>query len=397
MRSYRTTEKTEKYMSDFEHNLQEQDNQIETSPEDTSPTHRDGGKRLFIIAVALAAAMVLAVVCGGVILMSRLHHYNPTVRPVADANPESYRKEEYTESITPSGEAASEESTEENPGSELPEAPGKEPEEPEFLTPYGPEGFYVDDMGRTCFEDETWITIPGVDVSNWQEDINWPAVAADGIEFAFIRIGLRGYTAEGKLAEDSRFRKNLNGAKAAGLEVGVYFFSQAMTEEEAREEAEYTLELLNGTRLDLPVFCDWEQTHLDGDRTEGADAAVITAVCNEFCRVIEEGGYQAAVYLNRYLLDYRFDHELYAGYPVWLAQYREIPYCASDFVWWQYSCTGTVAGIRTDVDLDVRFVTKQSLIDAEKAAYDPMQENGKAEKSSEKEAAGNAKKTAESE
>jgi len=371
-------------MSDLEHNLQEQDNLIESPPVEASDAGKRKGKSFLIIAIAVAAVLVLAVIGGGVSLMSRLARYNPTVQPAADANPESYRREEYTEGpeqATEAAEAGEGESTEEDPGSELPEAPGKEPEEPEFLTPYGPVGFYVDDTGRTCFEDEEWITIPGIDVSNWQEEINWQAVAADGIQFVFVRVGLRGYTAEGKLAEDSKFLKNLNGAKAAGLEVGVYFFSQAMTEEEAREEAEYTLKLLNGTRLDLPVFCDWEQTHLDGDRTAGADAAVITAVCNEFCRVIAEGGYQPAIYLNRYLLDYKFDHELYEGYPVWLAQYRDIPYCASDFVWWQYSCTGTVAGIRTDVDLDVRFVTKQSLIDAEQAAYDPMQENGKAEKS----------------
>lgn len=193
----------------------------------------------------------------------------------------------------------------------------------------------------------------GVDVSEFQGSINWNDVAADGIEFAIIRVGCRGTTA-GTLLEDSTFEANLAGARAAGLQVGVYFYSQAVNAEEAQTEAEFVLGKLDGTQLNLPIVFDHEKTD-EQSRTTDIDNTSLTQAADAFCKRIEAAGYQSMLYGNAAdITRYNNDHTL--NYKVWYAEYGTLaPTARFDFCMWQYTNSGQVDGISTDVDLNIRF------------------------------------------
>ena len=219
--------------------------------------------------------------------------------------------------------------------------------------PYGPEDFDLDGQGRVvCLREgvEAWT---GVDVSAHQGEIDWTAVAADGVDFAMIRLGYRGYT-EGGLYLDDYFLQNLQGAMAAGLEVGVYFFSQAISEEEALEEAAFVLEALEEHSLGCPVAFDWEFISPGrGARTDGMDGDTLTRCALAFCGRLEEAGCLPMVYYNKGLGYLTYDLSRLTDYPVWLAEYDTVPDFFYRFDLWQYTNKGTVAGISGDVDLDL--------------------------------------------
>lgn len=215
------------------------------------------------------------------------------------------------------------------------------------------DGEYID------YESAEHTALRGIDVSFYQGEIDWQAVAADGVEFAVIRAGYRGST-EGLLNVDERFEENLTGAAAAGLRLGVYFFSQAVTEEEAREEARFVLELLDGRELDLPVFFDWEHVSVDGGaRTDGLSGAELTDCCLAFCGEVMDAGYQAGVYYYRSLAYHNYELDRLEGLVTWLASAGETPEYYYDFDIWQYSFTGKVAGIEADTDLDLLLVPRE--------------------------------------
>ena len=193
--------------------------------------------------------------------------------------------------------------------------------------------------------------LTGVDVSEHQETIDWAAVRAAGVDFAILRIGYRGYT-EGSLREDSWFAENYTAARAAGVQVGVYFFSQATTLEEAREEAEYTLELLDGRTLELPVFYDWE-TVAGSTRIPSPDGLPLTQCAAAFCQTVEAAGYTAGVYFNQTYGYTYFDLSYLQDYVLWLAEYGTTPEFLYHFDCLQYSSTGAVDGITGDVDLNL--------------------------------------------
>lgn len=194
----------------------------------------------------------------------------------------------------------------------------------------------------------------GIDVSAHQMEIDWQRVRASGVEFAIIRAGYRGYGA-GTLQEDEYFRANLAGAKEAGLDVGVYFFSQAISAQEAVEEAEYVLSLLDGAELELPVFFDWEEVGDDGSRTAGIESYLVGDCAFAFCRRIEQAGYTGGVYFNQRYGYTIMQLELLQPYSFWLAEYRNAPSFLYDFRFWQYTGEGRVDGIDTVVDLDLLF------------------------------------------
>lgn len=195
----------------------------------------------------------------------------------------------------------------------------------------------------------------GVDVAEYQGDIDWNAVAADGIDFAIIRLGYRGST-EGDIYVDDRYYDNIEGARAAGLDVGIYFFSQATTPEEAREEADFVLRTLAGTPLVYPVAFDWERVSGIGEtRTSGVISTELSAIADAFCDTIEANGYRTIVYGNpRDLIHY--DETAYDGRHVWWAEYGTVePLHYRDISMWQYTSDGEVNGIpgTTDMDLDL--------------------------------------------
>ena len=224
-------------------------------------------------------------------------------------------------------------------------------------SPYLHDGFSVDEAGRVHYEDDTFYAETGIDVSVHQGEIDWSAAAADGISFAIVQAGYRGYQ-DGGLGEDTTFRTNLAGAQAAGLETGVYFFSQAVNTQEAEEEAAYVLSLLQGMTIDLPVFYDWEPVDAESARTQGVDGETVTACAKAFCTAVEAGGYEAGVYFSQNLVYTTVELAELLEYPLWMAQYAQEPDFFYDFAWWQYTDSGTVAGISAPVDLDLRFVRK---------------------------------------
>lgn len=193
----------------------------------------------------------------------------------------------------------------------------------------------------------------GIDVSSWQGTINWTKVAGAGVDFVFIRAAYRG-TASGTLNTDGRFLDYINGAKAAGLLVGAYIFSQAVTAEEAVEEAEYLLELVRDYEIDLPLVFDLE--HYSGGRFSNADLSKreVTDLCLAFCERIERAGYQSMVYANPSMLNHdMFPEELGR---LWLANYtKQTSYTGRHYEYWQCSDIGDIDGISGYVDLDIWF------------------------------------------
>lgn len=206
---------------------------------------------------------------------------------------------------------------------------------------------------------ENEVIRPGVDVSSWQGDIDWEAVAEAGIEFAIIRVAWRGYgtaEGEGKLHWDPYYISNIKEAKANGIKVGAYIFSQAITVEEAVEEADYLMYCLEeeGLTVDLPLVLDYEYSG-DNGRLEMADLSrqEHTNICNAFCAQVEKHGYESMVYANRYMLE----KDLYpdALGRIWLANYGVATGYKGDYEYWQFSSRGSVYGIKGDVDLNFWF------------------------------------------
>jgi GH25 family lysozyme M1 (1,4-beta-N-acetylmuramidase) len=210
-----------------------------------------------------------------------------------------------------------------------------------------------EDTGRVSYWTDYHRARVGVDVSYYQGEIDWQAVAEDGIDFAILRLGYRGYT-EGGLLSDSRFQYNLQGAAQAGLEVGVYFFSQALTPEEAQEEADFVAQALSGYALDYPVVFDWEYI-ISGDaaRTDNATGETVTQCARAFCDRIQSLGYEAAVYFNQDMGYLTLDLAELSDVTLWLAEYDDAPDFYYDFDLWQYTETGSVAGISGAVDLNL--------------------------------------------
>lgn len=194
----------------------------------------------------------------------------------------------------------------------------------------------------------------GIDVSKYQKEIDWDVVAAEGVEFAIIRCGYRGMQT-GALVEDPYFRANLEGAKKAGIKVGIYFFSQAVNAVEAVEEASMVLELLDGEEIDYPIFIDTE----GGGGTARADlidADTRTLVCKYFCKTIKNEGYTPGVYSGRWYYYNKVHAAELEEYTIWLAEYRDTPLYENRYDMWQYTSKGAVAGIEGYVDLNVSYL-----------------------------------------
>ncbi len=194
----------------------------------------------------------------------------------------------------------------------------------------------------------------GVDVSRYQGDINWEKVKADGMDFAMIRVGGR-FINSGGLYDDWLYEENMEGAQAAGLQVGVYFFSQAISVEEGIEEAEFVLSRIEDYDLTMPVVIDWEFLGGSEARTYGVEPETITAAIRAFCDRILEAGYEPMVYFNSYCGYTRMDLRDLTDVKFWFAQYNDVPTFRYHFDMWQYSDQGEVDGIEGNVDLNLYF------------------------------------------
>ena len=202
----------------------------------------------------------------------------------------------------------------------------------------------------TCL---TRPSVLGIDVSTHQGDIDWQQVKAAGMEFVMLRIGYRG-TDLGGLYPDDRLAQYYEGAKAVGLKVGGYFFSQATSVAEAGEEAALALSLTEGMELDMPLVYDWEDMGPES-RVAQMDAETVTACALAFCEAVEAGGRQPMVYFNPDIARSLMQLELLTDYGFWLAMYSEEMTFPYQVDLWQYTCSGTVPGIEGDVDINLYF------------------------------------------
>lgn len=195
--------------------------------------------------------------------------------------------------------------------------------------------------------------ILGIDVSTWNGNIDWNKVKNSGVSYVIIRTGFRGST-QGALVEDNRFRQNIQGATNAGLKVGVYFFSQAVNEVEAVEEASMVLSQVKGYHLAYPVFIDVEPS---GGRADALSSGNRTKVINAFCQTIQNAGYKAGIYANKTWLAQKMNISALSGYKIWLAQYNSTVTYGGRYDMWQYSDKGTIAGINGQVDMNLSYLS----------------------------------------
>ena len=192
----------------------------------------------------------------------------------------------------------------------------------------------------------------GIDVSKWNGTIDWNAVKNSGVSYVIIRVGYRG-SSQGALIEDPKFKTNIKGATAAGIKVGVYFFTQAVDEVEAVQEASMVLDRISGYKISYPVFLDVEGS---GGRGDKIDSATRTAVCKAFCNTIQNAGYTAGVYANKTWLSQKMDAGALSAYKIWLAQYAKTPTYTGRYDLWQYRSNGKVSGISGNVDLNLSYL-----------------------------------------
>lgn len=204
-------------------------------------------------------------------------------------------------------------------------------------------------------EDGVSKAIKGIDVSKYQGDIDWEAVAADGVKFAIIRVGYRGY-GTGKLVIDGYFEQNVVNATAAGIDVGVYFFTQAATKAEAVHEAEVVLEQIKGYDITYPVVIDVEDAGSSSARTTDLTRKQVTDFTLAFCETVEEAGYRPMIYTNARWFIAKMDMARLTKYDKWLAQYYDVPFWPYDIGMWQYTGKGRVSGIQGNVDMNLSFV-----------------------------------------
>ncbi len=220
---------------------------------------------------------------------------------------------------------------------------------------YNPESFQLDDDGiMHYYENGDRISHKGIDVSRYQSKIDWEKVASDEVEYAFVRLGIRGYT-EGEIMEDETFQDNIKGALKNDIDVGIYFFTQALSEEEAEEEAEFVIESIAPYKVTYPVVIDVETVESTEARGNSLTSEERTKYCIAFCEKIKEAGYTPMIYGNLKTFTLLLNIEELEAYDKWFAYYDESYYFPYDFKIWQYTNKGKVAGIKGNVDLNISF------------------------------------------
>ena len=232
--------------------------------------------------------------------------------------------------------------------------------DPRYLNDYDWENMDGSDQ-FWVYEDEHYKSEIGIDVSVHNEEIDWQEVKKAGVKFAFVRVGYRGYET-GQVHEDVLYHQNMKGAAEAGIDLGVYFFSQAKTVEEAEEEARFVLYEIKDYGIRFPIAYDMEEV-TDHDRIIDLTTEERTEIARAFCQVIKDAGYDAIVYGSENWLTYKINMaDLQDDFPFWLASYHKVS-VSTDFPYvfdiWQYNNTGEIPGIDKDTDLNIRFIPKQ--------------------------------------
>lgn len=219
----------------------------------------------------------------------------------------------------------------------------------------------ADGTENTAFETYGDSVKKGIDVSKWNQTIDWEAVKADGVEFAIIRCGYRG-SSSGSLIIDPTYEQNIKGAIEAGIPVGVYFFTQAVNEVEAVEEASMVINLIREYDVDYPVFLDSESAGGSG-RADSLTASERTSIHKAFLETIASAGYATGIYGSTNWLNAKVEMKELSNYHTWLAEYAEIPTYEEYYHMWQYTSKGTIDGISTNVDLNLCYMNIDTSID----------------------------------
>ena len=211
------------------------------------------------------------------------------------------------------------------------------------------------DKKRPAYNTAAHSALLGIDVSKYQNEIDWKKVAADGVQFAMIRLGYRGYSS-GALVMDEYFKANIKGAQDSGIKVGIYFFSQAVNKDEAIEEAEYVLQEISGYDVSFPIVVDMEEVSGATARVDALDKNQVTEIMIAFCDRIKQDGFTPMIYANSKWFVSRMDMEQLEDYEKWVAQYFKTPSFPYAFSMWQFTDSGSVDGIKGNVDIDVAFI-----------------------------------------
>lgn len=212
--------------------------------------------------------------------------------------------------------------------------------------------------GKTMsYNDPDMTVLRGVDASRYDGDVDWAAAAKDGIDFAILRVGGR-YQMSGELYDDIKFEEFYEGASAAGLRIGAYFYSQAISVREAEEEADYVLAKLEGKKIDAPVVFDWESAGSSGARTASTSVKTVCDCAVAFCEKIRAAGYTPVIYMNTYDGYIRYDLSRLTDYGIWYAgqYYGAYPKFVYDFIMWQYTDKGRLDGFSGRLDMDLWFL-----------------------------------------
>lgn len=205
------------------------------------------------------------------------------------------------------------------------------------------------------YENNTRVSYVGVDISKTQDYVDFLELKRAGIEFVMLRLGQRGYSS-GEITMDEYFMDNLKRASEAGLDVGVYFFSQAVTVEEAEEEAQFVIDTLSENKIQYPVVFSMDTIPNEVSRIDSLDKMERTNIALAFMDKIRENGYFPMIYGDKEWLIQKLSLGSMIGYDVWLAQEKDIPDYPYQFVMWQYTTHGSVAGIAGDANMNICFI-----------------------------------------
>lgn len=231
---------------------------------------------------------------------------------------------------------------------------------------YIPQNFVIED-GFMAYYDENGekISHMGIDLSYHNDKVNWEKLADSPIEFVMLRCGFRGYT-EGGLVEDEKFKEYAAKANEYGLDLGVYFFTQAITEKEAIAEADYVIKLIEDYDISYPVAFDTEYVDGEDVRTNIAELTPeeLSDICIAFCERIKEAGYYPMIYASENWFRRRLDTRKIAEYDFWAPQYLDENDFLYDFTIWQYTETGNAPGVEGDCDLNISLVDYASFVPA---------------------------------
>lgn len=216
---------------------------------------------------------------------------------------------------------------------------------------------YRNEQNLKCYDSGLVKGIPGIDVSEHQKYIDWQKVSDYGVEFAMIRLG-RSSCVDGRIHKDLYYENNIREAQKAGIKVGVYFYSQAVTEEEAINEAKYVVETIKKEKITMPVAFDMEPFRED-DRIHSTGKEEKTKIVDAFCSNIKKNGYEPLIYGNAPWISNNYDLSYLSDYGIWLAHYNETTNYGYDYKMWQYTGKGQIPGISTYVDLNIYFCGKE--------------------------------------